>query len=350
MAKHVGIRRANLDDRLKNLLLPLSAATLNIGDVPVGSQLAIRSGVKASNVMIVPANVVDGDVITISTNTFEVDIINTDSAVNTANDASGALNGTDVHSTVTLGAAPATAISVGDVIRIENEMMLVLRKISTTVYIVARAYAATTIASHAQNLDVFVSNSVPTNISVPLVTTLTPAAFGPAFAAVFNYVVAAGESQPARSSSLAASYTAYSLLAGQQVLVVKNVPGVDTTATTEDFANSTDNVWANATLVGGVAPTVARCELASRAATSGEELGGAMHFPFSFTVRSAVVQVQKATGELVQFAGQVFVGWTETTTEVLPGSIVTVRNAGQVSTAYITPFAATDVVSVLAFE
>lgn len=345
-----GINRTNLDKKTAAGLLP-EQSTLTLQEA-LRDSIARRSGVRAMNVMYVPANVVNGDTITIDGETYELDIINTDSSVNTANtDDTGPLNATDTVSLVTTTAAPGTAISVGDVIRIENELLLVLRKISTTQYVCARAYAGSAIATHVKNTDVFVSDSVPTNVSIPLVTTLTPAAFAIAFVAVFNYAPPDGESAPARAGSQSATFIAYSLGTKLQVLLLAVDAGVNVAATTEEFANSTDNVWANATMVGGKDPAVAGVEASERAVTAAEELAGELHFAFPFAVRSAVVQVRvTATGQRVSFTGQVIVAYAETTTEVLPSSIVTVKNTGPASTAYITGFDSTMTVTIIAFE
>ena len=350
-----GIKVRNLHKSLRDRLFAASGQKTKVG---------LRPGACAFAQLYVPANVVNGDPITIGADTFEVDIINTDSAVNTANAAEGALNGTDTQSLVTLGAAPATAISAGDVIRIENELMLVVRKLTTTTYVVYRRYAGSTEATHAQNLDVFVSDSVPTNISIPLVTTLTPAAFSPAFVGVFNWSKAAGDVRPARTATEGASKTAglgartamptVGLgpgAAGQTVLIVNNNPGVDTTAVSEDFANSTDNVWVAATFTGGLAAAVVGAEMVERVPTSAEVLGGEMHFPFGFTVRSVLAMMRiTSTGEQLAFNGLVLIGYAESTDATLPTTIVTLRNVGPASTAYITEFATTHTVVVWAAQ
>lgn len=345
-----GLKRRNLSKRLEAGLLP-EQSTLAL-QLALQASLARRPGVRAVNTLYTPANLVNGDTITIGADTYEVDIINTDSGVNT-HTVTGALLGTGTVASVTLTAAPATALAAGDVIRIENELMLILRVISTTNVVVARAYAGSSIATHAANTDVFVSDSAPAdNISVPLVTTLTPAIFGPAFEAVFNWTPPTGEDAPERTQTEGVSnLVAYDLGSKLYMLFVAQEPGVNVTATTEDFSNSTDNVWANATMVGGQDALVGGVEIAGRAVTSAEELAGDMHFAFPFTVRAVVIQMfVTATGQKVDFTGDVVIAYAETTTEVLPATIVTVRNTGPASTAYITPFASTHTINVIAFE
>jgi hypothetical protein len=322
------------------------------------AKVATRPGVCAQALLNLPANLVNGDVLTIEGVTFEVDIINTDSGVNTADVlATGALNGTDDTSLVTLGAAPATAINAGDFIRIENEIMKVMRKLSTTQYVVKRARCGTTLASHAQNLDVFVSDAVITsgNIPVGLVTTLTPAVFGPALVQEFNNLARGAFERPVAKASpttLTDAWIAHPVLsAGQQILFTKRTAGADVTALTEEFANSTDNVWSAATNVGGQAAGVLASEVSERVPTAVEELLGEMHFAFPFTARFVQVNMRvTATGQQVFFNGAVQKGYVESTDATLPATIVTVRNVGPASTAYITPFASTHTVQVVAWE
>lgn len=349
-----GIKKFNLHPTLQAMLLPdQGSQTLNEA---LQAKVRTSPGNKAIANLYVPANLVNGDVITIGSTTFEVDIINTDSGVNTANTAAGALTDSQNPALVTLGTAPATAINAGDLIRIENEILKVLRKLSTTEYVCARARCGTTIAAHAQNLDVFVSDAAPaSNVPIGLVTTLTPAVFAAAFVAEFTNALAGAERATAKATPAALydSYTVHRLESGTQLLFVKNTAGADSTAVSEDFANSTDNVWGAATFVGGSAPGVKACEAQQREVTAAEELVGAMHFAFPFTVRCVFVEVYvTATGQRVFFNGQVHIAYEDVvSTDIdLPASVVSLRNVGPASTAYITPFAATHTVRVLAFE
>lgn len=354
MADRGNTRLYHLHQEVHARLLPAAGIPYTDEAAPA---LAYRPGVCAQNVLYVPANVVDGDTITFKGTTFEVDIINTDSGVNT-HAATGALNGTDRESQVILASAPVTPLVVGQVLRIESEMLKVLRVNSTTLIAVQRGYAGTTIATHAANTDVFVSNANPaTNVQIPLVTTLTPVAFCAAFVAVFN-ALPAGGIRPTSQATPAAIYEHYraypgvlGLDAGQQIVIVALQAGVDATATTEEFTASTDNVWGAATMTGGVDPGVAAFEVSRRVPTAAEELQGEMHFAFPFTVRDARVEmVVTATGQRVSFGGEVHIGYVESTDATMPGTVVTLRNQGPASTAYITGFAATNTVSVLATE
>jgi hypothetical protein len=348
MAETGGIKIRNLHAEVQARLLAESG---------LAAMTATRPGVRASNVLNLPANVANGDVFTVDGTTFEIDIINTDSGVNTVDAAAGAL-ADEAVSLVTLSAAPATPILAGALIRVENEIMKVSRKLSTTQYVVIRGRCGTTIATHLQNLDVFVSDAAPaSNVPVGLVTTLTPAVAGPAIIEEFNNLAAGAE----RASSLAPPTTltdefqalpaSLGLDAGQQILFVAREAGANTAAVSEEFANSTDNVWSAATFTGGVDAAVLGVAVAVRVPTAVEELLGELHVAFPFTPRAVTVEMTiTATGQRVFFAGQVHIGYIESTDAVLPDTIVTLRNEGAASTAYIAPFSVSHTVKVIAYE
>lgn len=334
---HQGIAQRNLDYAVQDLLLNAAGQA---------DQVALRPGANAHNVMYVPANVVNGDTITIGDDEFEVDIINTDTTIN----LSGAMDGTS--DPVLLTASATLAKVAGNLLKLDNEILKIITKVDTTHFVCARARCGTAIATHVDTSDIIGSDADPTvTIPVGLVTTLTPAAFSQAFAAEFNNAKSGTTRLTVLASTEFANFTAYALGTKNQVLVVANEPGVDTTATTEDFANSTDNVWANATMVGGLDAAVAKCESVSRVPTAAEELAGYLHFIFPFTVRTVSVEmVITASGLRVPFTGEVLVGFAETTTEVLPGTVVTLVNTGAASTAYANVWSVSTTVSITAFE
>lgn len=345
-----GIQEAQLDARVRAKLL---------ADGTDSAAVAQRPGTKALAVLYVPANLVNGDVFTVAGVTFEVDIINTDSGVNTANDdVTGPLSASESVSLLTTTAAPATAINAGDLLAVESEMMKVLRKLSTTQYVVARGRCGTAIAAHAKNLDVIVSDAAPAaNVPVGLVTTLTPAAFAPAAVEEFLNAAAGAERATAKAPTAAVSdaYTPVAIAlngtVGGQIIFIANEPGVDAAAVSEEFTNSTDNVWGAATFTGGLDAAVGGLECVSRVATASEELAGEMHFAFPFTVREVIVAMEvDSTGQRVFFSGAVKKAYVESTDVTLPATVVTLRNVGPASTAYITGFASTHRVTVLAFE
>lgn len=342
-----GLDVGNLSPRLVARILPdQGSVALNAA---LRDSLAVRPGVCAVANLYVPANVVDGDTIVIGADTFIVDIINT----STGSTCTGLATGTADPTTLTLNQAPALTIAAGDLLLIESEILKVVRKISSTVYVVARGRCGTTAATHANGTTVKQSDAAhATYIPIGLVTTLTPAVFGPALVDEFtNAATAGGEVCASKAPTENANFTAYALEVGQQILFKAIEPGVDVTATTEEFTASTDNVWGAATFTGGQDAAVLSSDIATRVPTAAEELVGQMHFAFPFTVREVIVQmVITATGQQVAFQGQVLKQYAESTDVALPGTVVTLRNVGAASTAYITGFAATNTVKVLAFE
>jgi len=80
--------------------------------------------------------------------------------VDAAVDSSGALNASENDEQITLDGAPTNAWSVGEVIRYDAEEMRIVGVVSTTVFNVDRAINGTTIASHADNTDIFISRTL----------------------------------------------------------------------------------------------------------------------------------------------------------------------------------------------
>ena len=124
-------------------------------------------------------DVVDGETVTIGADTYQIDIINTDSTDNTAG---GVWNNTTDPLTVDCTGMAILALGVGDLLRIENEIMKVTAiDPATDEYTFARGRCGTTPAAHADAVDIYISDA-PGMLDIPigLVTTLTPTAFAAA--------------------------------------------------------------------------------------------------------------------------------------------------------------------------
>jgi hypothetical protein len=317
-----GIDVHNLSQRVQERLAPASG---------LAERMVIRPGTKATAVLRVASLVAEGETVTIGADIYEVDIINTDSTKDTS---LGQLNNTNGISQVTMTAHGRVA---GDLIRVENEIMKVLRVLDANTIVVARGRCGTTIATHADALDIFISNSIPAagRIPVGLVTTLTPAVFTPALAAEINNALAGGERATAKASTIYATHRATSLQAGVEMLLEAVSTGVLTTALSETLVGA-NNQWSAAAMAGGSAAAgVKKMGVQSRVPTATEVALGFMHFLFDFTPVIVLVDVvTTATGIRVAWVG----GWTIT------GGRVTVDNAGGVD------WAATDTVRVTAYE
>jgi hypothetical protein len=324
------IEYGNLSPALQALLPANSAAGILAAAAIVSSP-----GVRATNVLRLAANVAEGETVTITiagvASVFEFDVVNTDSTVNTSG---GNLNNTNALAQVTHAAHGRSA---GDLVRVENEIMKVQRVIDANTYVVIRGRAGTTIATHADGLDIFISATPPaSNIPVGLVTTLTPAVAGPALAAEINNALAGGERATSKASTIYPLVQATSLQTGAEVLLEAVSVGTLANAygTTETLAGA-NNVWSAATMTGGVAAGLKRVQRASRVPTATEVALGFMNFTFPFTPAHVEVTV------LVTASG-LETAWIGNRT--ISGGRVRLDNAGG------TDWAATDTVNVIAFE
>lgn len=275
----------------------------------------LAGGGIAMNVLRLASNVANGEQIVIGGDTFEIDIINTDSTVDTASD----LNNTDTETILTFA---AHGLSVGNLIRIENEIMRVKRVHSVDIIEVARAAAGTTKAAHTAPLDIYVSDAAPAAPVIPigLVATLTPTAAAPAIVDTINDMNTGGIVADAVSVNEIAIRTADNVLP-------RLLP------CTESLAG-TNNAWAAAAMYGSTLSEVRGVALASRAANATEVALDHMLFNFPFTVSAYLVQIRTSAGALKAWDGAA----------TASGKRVTVTNGGS------SDWAATDVVVVLASE
>lgn len=279
------------------------------------SQVAkkLRGGV-AMNVLRLASNVANGERIIIGSDIFEIDIINTDSTINTT----AAL----VSETETVLAMADHGLVVGNLLRIENEICRVKKVIDEDTIVIQRGVSGTTIATHVTDSDIYVSDAAPAAPLIPigLVTTLTPTAAAPAIVDTINDYNAVG-------------IAAYSVSVNEIVIQTREGKWPRLLPTTETLAGS-NNAWAAAAMYGSVVTEVRGVALAQRAANATEVALDHMLFNFPFTVTSYMVQVRTSAGALKTWDGAITVS----------GKKVTVTNGGS------TDWAATDVISVLASE
>lgn len=279
------------------------------------SQVAkkLRGGV-AMNVLRLASNVANGERIVIGSDTFEIDIINTDSTINTT----AAL----VSETETVLAMADHGLVTGNLLRIENEICRVKKVIDEDTIVIQRGVSGTTIATHVTDSDIYVSDAAPAAPLIPigLVTTLTPTAAAPAIVDTINDYNTGG-------------VAAYSVSVNEIVIQTREGKLPRLLPTTETLAGA-NNEWAAAAMYGSVVTEVRGVALAQRAANATEAALDHMLFNFPFTVTSYMVQVRTSAGALKTWDGAITVS----------GKKVTVTNGGS------TDWAATDVISVLASE
>jgi len=235
----------------------------------------VNPGAEAVNVLAVAADVSETETVTIGDDVYEVEIVNTDSTDNTANNNFANTNANIVLSTFTAD-YPNTTIAVGGLLRVESEIMRCTAS-SGASRTFNRGVSGTTVASHANANDMFVGDGIDgaSTIAVGLVTTLTPTAFTPALVADVN-----------RIGSEAVTAVQISV---NEILIHADAVGVVELACAETLAG-VGNAWGSATMYGGVDPG-ARTVVVSRVPTALEVTTGNLHFHFDFAPTVVSVSV-----------------------------------------------------------
>lgn len=280
----------------------------------------------------VEADVVDGTKVVVAGDTYEIEVITTDSGDNTAN---GDFVGTADPLDVDLSQSDYTnliPLITGDVIRIGTEMMRVIgtrvdSATGVTLTRFSRGYAGTTNATHADAADILVHAAALTvtgAFSVPLITTLTPAAFIDSFVGVLNEL----NDQSLRAIDLTAT---------NEVLIYRTIPGAFTAACSETLAGANNTI--DAAFRAGFAKSALAISTQSRVPTASEVGTGTMLFPLPFDPTLVFVRViTTATGVAVAWVGAKAI----TVASGGDSAFVTVDNIGAVD------FATTDTVEIIA--
>jgi hypothetical protein len=268
-------------------------------------------GRKAVNVLRLAGNVASTETVTIGSDVYEINIVNTDT---TAVTAGGEANNTTNPIQLTCA---AHGRSVGDLVRIENEILKVLGVPTVNTMLLSRGHSGTTAAAHANGVAIYVAATQATagRLEVGMVATLTPAVASVALAAVIN-------------ADGTAAVTA-TKISDNEVLLASDSVGAVVLACTETLATA-NNAWANATMYGGRAAGQRHFVMQSRVPTATEVALDDMHFCFDFapTVIAALVRVTATPGVLKAWDGGVTV----------TGNRVTLDNGGS------TDWATTDTV------
>ena len=274
-------------------------------------------GRRAINVLRLAANVASQETVTIGADVFEINIVNTDTTV----DVSGGelATGTPAVSQLTIA---AHGLAVGDLIRVESEIMKVLGVVSASKVTVRRGHSGTTIATHANGTDIFKAGTAAAagRLEVGLVTTLTPAAASVALVAVIN----SDRTQPVTATKIS----------DNEVLLVADSVGEVGLACTETLAGA-NNAWAAAAMFGGKSAGQRRVSIQRRVPTAVEVALGTMHFLFPFASTAATVRANV----IVTATPGVAKAWDGAIT--VTGNRVTLDNTGS------TDWAATDTVELI---
>lgn len=335
--KSARIRTSKLADGGDSFGNPTNLVPQGVRSIGALGAASFRPGTKALAVLRVSANIVEAETVTIGpitingvaiTDVFEFDVVNTDTTVNTA---SGQWNNTNdpISATVT-----AHGLVAGDLLRVENEIVKILRVVDANTVVVARGRAGTTTAAHADGVDIFKSATPPAaNIPVGVVTTLTPAVAIPALVdEIINAVCTNGERCASKASRIYQRLTAATFT--NEMLLSAINPGVLTTAVAEAMAGA-NNAWDTAAMRGGAEPGQKRSAIVKRTPNATEVALGTMRIPLDFTPTSVFVAVITTADGLAK----AWVGARLITT-----NLVTLDNTGA------TDWAATDDVYVIAHE
>lgn len=299
-----------------------------LADAAHQANYGLSPGAKAINVLHASGVVANGETVTIDGQVFEVDIINTDTGINTSG---GEWNNTTDAILVTMAAHGKAA---GDLLRVENEIFKVLRVPDANSLVLARGRSGTTPATHADALDIFESDAAPaSNIPVGLVTTLTAAVFTDALVDEINNAVTTGnkERATAKASTLYNTIVASGPV-DAEVLIQGINPGVLALACTE---TGTNLAWSAATMYGGQAAGHLGSVAVARVPTATEVAAGVLRVVLPFTPKAVDVQVRvTATGVVKAWDGAL---------AIVSGGF-TLDNGG------VTDWAATDTVFAIAHE
>lgn len=260
---------------------------------------AAASGCKQIANLRLAANVANAETITIAGEVFEIHQVNTDT---TANTASGQFNTTAY---IKLATIAAHGLTVGRIVRVESEYLRVEKVIDANTVALSRGYAGSTVAAHADAVDIFKGAAAPTagNIPLPVGATLTPAAFS---ALAVTGLPALSRIDGLAATAVSANHVLLTAPAsGGAIACAETLAGVDNTI--------------DAAFYGGVLPGYTRAVSLTRVPTATEVTLGVMHFPVNFAVKYVKVYVNTTSSDAV-------VAWDGAVT--WDGSLVSVGNGG----------------------
>lgn len=276
-------------------------------------QLAQASqGAYEQNVLRLAANVADRETITVGPESFELVQINTTTGV-----TSTTLDNTTDPATQII---TAHGLSVGAILRVENEYMTVKSVTDADTVVLNRGHAGSTVASHTDGATIYKKGATALTagkISLPIGATLTPAAAGPEIATGLGALSTQGWTFSYAANALTMTREAN----GRHVACSETLGG-------------TDNVWAAASTYGGIEKGEVKFALAQRVPTATEVALDQLTvlLPFAPTFVRVTVQVTSSRAAKA---------WDGAYT--ISGNTVTVTNGGT------TDWAATDTVTVEAY-
>ncbi len=270
-----------------------------ISGTPTG-MIAYDPGQISVNSLRVATDVVSAETVTIGSDVYEVEIVNTDS---TDTCVGGSWNQSTAPVTVLAATYPNLSTTVGSLIKVDSEM---LRLASAGTYLVyTRAASGTTAAAHVNTTAIYKGDGVTAGrIAVGLVTTLTPTAFTAALVADIN-------------AALGSSAVTAVLISVNEILIKANAVGAVILSTTETLAGA-NNAWAATTMYGGKAQGVRKFNIQQRVPKALDVTLGTIKFQFDFTVSIVQVFIVSTPGVAIAWDGTVSISV----------GLVTLNNAG----------------------
>jgi len=255
---------------------------------------------------------------TVDAEVYELSVVATDTTVNTADDE---LNNTNGFAVVTI---TAHGLSVGDLIRVEDEIMKIIEVIDVNTVRVSREHSGTTIAAHADGEDILKAAAAATAGAkeVGLGADVTNASVTTALAAVIDAETNIGLNAEK--------------IADDELLVALSAGAQNALAVSTDFSNGTWLTGAN--MVAGVNPndSVGPMVVQSRVPLANEVAAAKMHFVLPFApVYVGVLVTVTATGVQKVWDGLI----------TIVGNRVTLDDG-----AATEPFAATDTIRLVALQ
>lgn len=279
-----------------------------------GAPIVSAGGTPHSGLLRVAVDVVAAQTVVIGPDTYRVAVVNTDSTKDTSG---GEFNNTkaELHN-VTMEAHGRV---IGDLIRVESEIMVVTGVPRANALHLKRGVSGTTIAAHADALDIFVEAAGGGGgIGVGLVTTLTPTAFVAALVPDINNRGSAAVVAAAMAAAGPVLVTAAKSRGGPVAVGSEGVAY----ATTETLAGA-GNAWDAATLGGGSDAFIPA--MISIVPTAAQVTEGKIYIPTPF------VSPQVVGAFVFTTTTRAYVAWAGAVT--ILGNVIILDNAGGVDWA-----------------
>lgn len=257
-------------------------------------RLRLSGGVKANGLLRFAAAVVNQETVTIGSNVFEYQTIQTTTALTTASGEWNTATNTPISVTMT-----AHGLVAGQALAVELELFNVLRVVDANTLVLARGRYGTNPAAHANGTTIYkgAALAVTTHVPVGLITTFTAARGAQALAAAINNAATVNGERVVGTTGTCGTNTIYdpgstytyaqrigkvvAVATATSVYIASAVPENSVLATTETLAGS-NNVWSASTMNGGVRPMTKLISTTARVPTATEVALDFIYVPLSY--------------------------------------------------------------------